>query len=411
MKFPNKILWLVGAYTVVFTVGIAASQTPGAPIIGTAASGDTQVFVFFSGPTLTGGSAVTSYTATCSPGAGLGGTVGSSATAPIAVAGLINGTAYDCAVTANNTAGSSAASATVSVTPTAAAPLTLIGVTSRKTHATAGVFDVSVNSAIPITGAVSVEPRAITAGIGHRIVFQFNATVNSVGSVTVVDETATNVAATTTQLGNEVIVSLMAIADNKRVTVSLPTVNGIAINASASIGFLVGDVDGSRSVNATDLSSLKARAGQMTTAANFRFDLNASGAINSADISAVKARAGGLPPANVPLPGTILFVTQVPTMNDFASRASTFGNHLASMDSVVRGGDLMIRYPEGTLRNLTREAGFGMDGMQLANAIAVREPTVHWSGTSRIQYGDRRADRAISSGDLFLADVRGVRLE
>ena len=384
MKFPKKILWLVGASAVVFTVGIAASQTPGAPIIGTAAAGDTQVFVFFSGPTSTGGSAVTSYTATCSPGAGLGGTTGSSATAPIAVAGLINGTVYDCAVTANNTAGSSAASATVSVTPTAVAPLTLIGVTSRKTHAAAGVFDVPVNSAIPITGAVSVEPRAMTAGTGHRIVFQFNATVNSVGLVTVVDEMAATVVATTTQLGNEVIVSLTAIADNKRVTVSVPMVNGIAINASASIGFLVGDIDGSRSVNATDLSNLKARAGQMTTAANFRFDLNASGAINSADISAVKARAGGLPPANVPPPGTILFVTQVPTMNDFASRASTFGNHLASMDSVVRGGDLMIRYPDGTLRNLTREAGFGMDGMQLANAIAVREPTVHWSGTKAV---------------------------
>jgi hypothetical protein len=82
--------------------------------------------------------------------------------------------------------------------------------------------------------------------------------------------------------------------------------------------------------------------------------------------------------------GTIMFVAQVPTMSDFASRASTFGNHRASMDSVARGGDLMIRYADGTLRNLTREAGFGMDGMQLANAIAVREPTVHWGGTKAV---------------------------
>lgn len=54
------------------------------------------------------------------------------------------------------------------------------------------------------------------------------------------------------------------------------------------------------------------------------------------------------------------------------------------MGSVPRGGDLMIRYANGTVRNLTKEAGFGMEGLQGANAIAVREPTVHWSGTKAI---------------------------
>jgi hypothetical protein len=47
---------------------------------------------------------------------------------------------------------------------------------------------------------------------------------------------------------------------------------------------------------------------------------------------------------------------------------------------VPRGGDLMLRYPDGSLRNLTREAGFGNEGLQGAAAIAVREPAVHWSG-------------------------------
>jgi hypothetical protein len=82
----------------------------------------------------------------------------------------------------------------------------------------------------------------------------------------------------------------------------------------------------------------------------------------------------------------ILFVTQVPVPNGdpFGSRVSTFANHLPDLGSVPRGGDLMIRYPDGTLRNLTREAGFGMDGLQTENAIAVREPTVHWDGTKAI---------------------------
>jgi len=75
----------------------------------------------------------------------------------------------------------------------------------------------------------------------------------------------------------------------------------------------------------------------------------------------------------------VLFVTQVP-VGGFGSLSSTFGNHLSDMEDAPRGGDLVIRYPDGTLRFLTQEAGFGGAGMQGANAIAVREPCVHWSG-------------------------------
>lgn len=81
----------------------------------------------------------------------------------------------------------------------------------------------------------------------------------------------------------------------------------------------------------------------------------------------------------------VLFVTQVPTDGDaFASRLSTFANHLGNMSAVPRGGDLMIRYADGSVRNLTKEAGYGMDGLQGAKAIAVREPTVHWDGNKAI---------------------------
>ena len=80
----------------------------------------------------------------------------------------------------------------------------------------------------------------------------------------------------------------------------------------------------------------------------------------------------------------ILFVTQVPVEEDFTTIASTFGNHRGAIDSAARGGDLWIRYPDGSLKNLTRAAGFGNDGRQGANAIAVREPSVHWSGTKAL---------------------------
>ncbi|BCS33745.1 hypothetical protein TBR22_A29720 [Luteitalea sp. TBR-22] len=88
------------------------------------------------------------------------------------------------------------------------------------------------------------------------------------------------------------------------------------------------------------------------------------------------------PPPSTPYP--ILFVTQVPVPQDFTTVGAVFGNHRASLDAVARGGDLWIRYPDGALKNLTAAAGFGATGLQGATAIAVREPSVHWSGTRAV---------------------------
>lgn len=84
------------------------------------------------------------------------------------------------------------------------------------------------------------------------------------------------------------------------------------------------------------------------------------------------------------LPNPVLFATQVPIPSDFTTIGSTFGNHLADMQSVGRGGDLFIVYPTGTIKNLTQLAGWGMAGHQDAQAIAVRDPHVHWDGNKAI---------------------------
>ncbi len=80
----------------------------------------------------------------------------------------------------------------------------------------------------------------------------------------------------------------------------------------------------------------------------------------------------------------ILFVTQVPVPEDFATIGSVFGNQQSSPASCGRGGDLYVRYPDGTVRNLTRAAGYGQWGNQSTNGIAVRQPCVHWSGKKAV---------------------------
>ena len=85
-------------------------KRPDAPIIGTATLGNAQATVPFTAPSSDGGSAITSYTATSSPG-GITGTLSQSGSGSITVTGLTNATAYTFTVTATNAIGTSLASA------------------------------------------------------------------------------------------------------------------------------------------------------------------------------------------------------------------------------------------------------------------------------------------------------------
>jgi len=80
----------------------------------------------------------------------------------------------------------------------------------------------------------------------------------------------------------------------------------------------------------------------------------------------------------------IVFVSMVPNPSDFGTLAATFSNHVGDPGSAFRGGDLWIRYSDGTLKNLTSAAGFGNAGFQGAQSIAVRDPSVHWDGNKII---------------------------
>ena len=167
-----------------------------------------------------------------------------------------------------------------------AAAVNLTGVQSRKIHGGPGKFDLPIDTTQLINGAVTVEPRAI--GSGHMIVFQFDGPIITPGTVVVVP-VGTTVAS---YIGNEVIVTLTNVPDNQRVTLAVSNVNGSVTTPPVSLGFLIGDVNNTRKVDANDVSATKARSGQTTTALNFQFDVNASGVVSAADISAVKARSG-----------------------------------------------------------------------------------------------------------------------
>ena len=171
-----------------------------------------------------------------------------------------------------------------------ASGLTLTGVQSRKAHGAAGNFDLAVDRAAAIGGAITVEPRS---GNGvHTIVFQFDETITVTGMAASIDVTGAALGNAVPQAsGNDVVISLTNVPDARRVTINLTGVNN-SFSTSVSIGFLTGDVNNSLSVDATDVSNVKVRSGQAVNPGNFKYDFNVSGSINAADVSAVKSRVG-----------------------------------------------------------------------------------------------------------------------
>ncbi|MFD1893475.1 IPTL-CTERM sorting domain-containing protein [Ottowia beijingensis] len=96
------------------------ATVPAAPTGVTATAAPTQASLAFTAPADTGGSPITGYQASCTPQGGGTAVTATGAASPIVVAGLTNGTTYDCTVAAVNAVGTGAASAPVAVTPQAA---------------------------------------------------------------------------------------------------------------------------------------------------------------------------------------------------------------------------------------------------------------------------------------------------
>jgi hypothetical protein len=105
------------------SVSVTAATAPGAPTAVSAnATGQTTATVSFTAPVSNGGSAITSYTVSSSPG----GITATGSISPITVSGLTASTTYTFTVTATNAAATSIASAaSTSVTTSAPAPVSV----------------------------------------------------------------------------------------------------------------------------------------------------------------------------------------------------------------------------------------------------------------------------------------------
>ena len=166
-----------------------------------------------------------------------------------------------------------------------AAPATA-AVVSRKMHG-ATPFDID----LPVSGSPGIECRSGGANNDYQIIATF---VRPVGYGDVTVTSGTGFVLSTAANGETVTIFLRGVTSGQTTTVTMAGVSdGINMgNVSLPMGILVGDTNGNRTVNATDIGQTKAQSGQPVGAGNFRSDLNANGSINATDIGQVKAQSG-----------------------------------------------------------------------------------------------------------------------
>ncbi|GAS83738.1 Ig-like domain-containing protein [Paenibacillus amylolyticus] len=142
-------------------VSVTPSSVPGAPTDVTATPGNGQATVRFTAPAHNGGSTITGYEVTVSPG----NTIITGNTSPITVPGLNNGTSYTFNVRAINSAGRSTDSAmsnavvpVASSAPSTTPPVAQAPTTTPATPASTGV-DILVNGKVENAGQAVISQR------------------------------------------------------------------------------------------------------------------------------------------------------------------------------------------------------------------------------------------------------------
>jgi len=170
-----------------------------------------------------------------------------------------------------------------------ACPVVPVSVVSRKTHGSAGTFDVD----LPLTGSLGVECRTGGANGDFQVVITFAKSV-SVGGATASSSDNMAMADPPIVTGSVVTVNLHKVANVQKITLTLASVNDGANAGSVSVpmGVLLGDVSGNKLVSNTDVSLVKSQVAAPVTASNFRHDVNANGIISNTDVSTTKTQVG-----------------------------------------------------------------------------------------------------------------------
>jgi hypothetical protein len=167
--------------------------------------------------------------------------------------------------------------------------LSVFSAVSRKTHGTAGQFDIS----LPLTGTAGVECRSGGDTGVHQIIVTFFSPV-TVASVTATPDPnapgATGSISDFSVNGAEVTINLTNVSNAQTILITLSGVSDGAntIDVNVPMGVLVGDTTGNGSVKSDDFQLVQSKFHQPVDTSNFREDITVDGAINRNDSHLVR---------------------------------------------------------------------------------------------------------------------------
>jgi hypothetical protein len=172
-------------------------------------------------------------------------------------------------------------------------------VVSRKTHGTAGDFDIL----LPLTGTPGIECRTGNTNGAHTLIFTFDTPLVSVGGASVTGNGSMvdpNTSGIDPSNSHNYIVNLTGVANAQTITVTLTNVMDSIGNFfptfPVQMGVLLGDVNQTGRVDSADVFQVRQNTLQDATQSNFRSDVNTSGRIDSADVFTTRQQTlTGLP--------------------------------------------------------------------------------------------------------------------
>ncbi|MHB1775904.1 MAG: fibronectin type III domain-containing protein [Acidimicrobiales bacterium] len=345
-----------GPPPVLTSTTISGSATaPGAPTIGTATAGNGQATVTWTAPSNDGGSPITGYTVTSSPGA-ITATASGSATSAT-VTGLTNGTSYTFTVTATNAVGtgpaSAASNAVTPAPPTAPGAPTIGTATAGDGQATVTWTAPSSDGGSPITGyTVTSSPGSITAsasgsatsatvtGLTNGTSYTFTVTAtNAVGTGPASAASNAVTPAPPTAPGAPTIGTATAGDGQATVTWTAPSSDG----GSPITGYTVTSSPGSITASASG-SATSATVTGLTNGTSYTFTVTATNAVGTGPASA--ASNAVTPGPNNPV--TLNFaINAVNTWSIQQIVANWGASAVGSSAHIVRPHDATVSVPFG----------------------------------------------------------------
>ena len=171
-----------------------------------------------------------------------------------------------------------------------AGAITPVSAVSRKTHGSAGVFDVD----LPIAGPTGIEDRTGGPSGDHTVIVTFAAPVTVTNVAATPQSGKTGSVAGFTVNGSVVTINLTNVSNAQTLAINLLGVNDGTTFGDVTIymGVLVGDTTADRFVDSADIAQTKSQSGHAVIPSNFREDVNVDGFIDSADIAFVKSKSG-----------------------------------------------------------------------------------------------------------------------